>query len=155
MRYAPYERLLPLAIVCAASMGCGDCEPISYVKGKVSCGGKPVPADTRVFFEQAGKGYLAARVVQEDGTYVLKHKRAEEYRPGEFVIYVGPPTTYLTEVEFRALKKKVNADFRSRVEKPLPSPDGVLPVKYYQSSTSPLRETVKQGDNVINFLLED
>lgn len=155
VRYAVHGRLWPLVIVCVASLGCGGSGSSSYVQGKVVYEGKPVAAGTGVFFEQPGKGYIASAAVAEDGTYQLQHKRSEAIRPGEYVVYVGPPVTYMTEQEFRRLKKKVAAEYRSRGEKPPRSPDWVLPEIYYQSATSPLRATLNPGDNVIDLTLED
>lgn len=154
-RFSTRLRWLPVVVGCAICLGCGNSDSVSYVTGTVKYAEGEVPTETRVFFELPGKGYLAAGIVQEDGTYQLKYKRAAKIQPGEFVVYLGPPATYLSEQEFRQLKKKVDAEFRSRGKSPPPSPDWVLPEKYYKSATSPLRATVEPGENVIDLTLED
>ncbi len=146
---------LIMTTLLVGSVGCGPSEPVGYVTGKATLGESPLPAGTKIFFEQSGKGYTAAGVVQEDGTFTMKYRREPELRPGDYLVFVGPPTSYMSESEYRALQKKVNAEYRSRGEKPPPSPDWVLPEKYYLSTTSPLRATVEPGDNVCNFTLEE
>jgi hypothetical protein len=145
-------RWIPLALAVACP-GCGDSTPVGYVSGKIEHGGKPVPAGNKVFFE--GSGYLAAGVIQKDGAYTLNYKGLPEIPLGDYVVFVGPPTSYMTEAEFRALEKKVAAQYRQRGEQPPPFPDWVLPAKFYRSTTSPLRETVESGDNIINLSLDD
>lgn len=139
-------------VVCS---GCGDSTPGGYVTGKVESGGELMPAGNKVFFEQSVKGLLAAGVIQEDGTYTLNYKGSPKIPMGDYIVFVGPPTSHMTEKEFYAFKAKVNAQFRSRGKKPPPFPDWILPAKFYRSTTSPLRETVELGDNVIDLLIDD
>jgi hypothetical protein len=139
----------------ALSLGCGDSAPVAYVSGKAEYEGKSVPVGTRIFFERPDTGYLAAGVIGEDGRYSLKHKRSPKVVPGEFVVFVGPPPSNLSEREFFKLKKKTDVEFRKKGKKPPRSPDWVLPAEYYLSTTSPLRKTVGPGDNVIDLTLED
>ncbi|MEM9656984.1 MAG: hypothetical protein AAF961_01360 [Planctomycetota bacterium] len=137
------------------ALGCGGRTPVGYVTGSVSYDGKSVPPETRIFFEKSGQGYIAAGIVQEDGSFTLKRKKSEAIEPGDYAVFVGPPPSQLSEAEYRALKEKVDAEYRRRGEKPPPSPDWVLPTKYYQSSTSPLGETIEPGENVFEIVLED
>ena len=97
----------------------------------------------KVFFE--GNGYLAVGVVEDDGAYTLNYQGSPEIPLGDYVVFVGPPTSYMDEAEFRALEQKVAAECRQRGEEPPPFPDWVLPAKFYRSTTSPLRETVEWG----------
>jgi len=152
MRFPTIARWAPLAFAVAC-LGCEDSTPVGYVSGKIEYDGKPVPAGNKVFFE--GNGYLASAVIQDDGSYTLSYKRSPEIPLGDYVVFVGPPTSLMTEGEFRALERKVAAEYRQRGKKPPPFPDWVLPARYYQSTTSPLRETVEAGDNLINLSLED
>jgi len=145
-------RWVPLALAVACS-GCGDSAPVGYVSGKIEYEGKPVPAGNKVFFE--GSGYLAAAVIQENGAYTLNYMGSPEIPVGDYVVFVGPPTSTMSESEFYALKKKVAAEYRQRGEKPPPFPDWVLPAKYYRSETTPLFEAVEPGKNVIDIVLEE
>ena len=142
--------LLAWAVACP---GCGDSAHLGYVSGKIEYGGKAVPAGNKVFFE--GSGYLAAAEIQEDGAYKLNYMGSSEIPVGEYVVFVGPPTSNMSEAEFYALKQKVAAEYRQRGEAPPPSPDWVLPAKYYSSATSPLSEAVEPGENVIDIVLEE
>ena len=143
--------VIAIAVVCS---GCGDSTPFGYVTGTVEYDGEPVPAGNKIFFELSSQGYIAGGVIQDDGTYTLNYKGSPEIPLGDYAVFVGPPTSTMSEGEFRALKAKVDAEYRSRGEKPPPSPDWVLPAKFYQPTTSPLRESVKSGDNVIHVSLD-
>ena len=145
----------PLAVAMAfVCSGCGDSSPYGQVSGKIEFGGKPVPAGNKVFFEQSSTGILAAGVIQDDGAYALNVQGSPKIPLGDYVVFVGPPTSNMSEAEFRALKKKVDAEYRSRGEEPPPFPDWVLPAKFYRSTTSPLRKTVEAGENQINLSLD-
>ncbi|MGI9427652.1 MAG: hypothetical protein ACR2NM_03260 [Bythopirellula sp.] len=142
------------AMIAVAGLGCGKSVPVGYVNGTVEFDGKPAPVDHVVFFQQPSKGIIAGGMIGENGEYVLKYRGAEGIPPGDYVVFVGPPASNMTEQEFAALKRKVDAEYRARGQKPPPSPDWVMPEKYYLASTSPLRESVTTGENVINIKLE-
>jgi len=146
-----------LAIVTLiACLGCKPSKPSGSVTGKVQYQGESAAtAGSHVYFEQSSTGYIASSEIQDDGTYSLKYQGTSQIPLGEFTVFVGPPETNLSEKEFFALKAKVDADFRRRGKKPPASPDWTLPERYYLSSTSPLRETVEQGENTINILLQE
>ena len=100
-------------------------------------------------------GYLAVGVIQDGGAYKLNYQGSPKIPLGDYVVFVGPPTSYMDEAEYRALQQKVAAEYRQRGEEPPPFPDWVLPAKFYRSTTSPLRETVESGDNTIHLSLDD
>ena len=147
-------RWVPLA-AALAWLGCGkgNSESVGFVSGTIEYEGKPVPAGNKVFFE--ARGYLAAAEIQEEGAYALNYMGSPQIPVGEYVVFVGPPTSTMSEAEFNALKNKVAAEYQQRGEEPPPFPDWVLPAKYYRSTTSPLMEEVEPGDNVIDIVLED
>ena len=153
-RYLKIFRWVPLAVALAYP-GCGNSNsaPVGYVSGKIKYEGKPVSAGNKVFFE--GSGHLAAAVIQENGAYKLNYVGSPEIPVGNYVVFVGPPTSNMSESEFYALKKKVAGEYRQRGEEPPPFPDWVLPAKYYRSTTSPLFEEVEPGENVIDIVLEE
>lgn len=134
--------------------GCGGPE-VAIVSGTTEYDGKSIPAGTRILFQKSSTGYVAVGVVQDDGSFALKHKGAAEIEPGDYTVFVGPPESNLTEGEFMKLKAKVDADFRKRGKKPPPSPDWVLPGPYYQANTSPLSESIQPGEQTVSIKLED
>ena len=140
--------------VIVFSGGCSDSN-VAFVTGSTLYNGQPLPEETRIFFEQPGTGYIAAGIVQADGTFALNHNGLEEIVVSDYTVYVGPPQSNMTQGEFMEAKQKMEADYRKRGKKPPPSPDWVLPIQYYQSSTSPIRQTIEPGDNVVEILLED
>lgn len=145
------------AIAVASAMacvGCGESASVGNVSGKVTIDGQPVAAGSTVFFEQSRHGVIAAGIIEDGGAYTLNYQGSPGIPPGDYVVFVGPPDSNMSQQEFYALKKKVDAEFRSRGEQPPPSPDWTLPAKYYQSSTSPLRERVEVGENTVNLALK-
>lgn len=145
--------LSPLLVVPV--LGCGNSEPVGTVTGTAAFQGEPLPAGNRVFFEDKANGILAAAVVKEEGKYRLSYKRSAGIPPGNYTVFIGPPAKNMTESDFYALKKKVDAEYRSRGEKPPPQPDWTFPAKYYLSTTSPIRETINRGENVISINLDN
>ncbi|MEM7315056.1 MAG: hypothetical protein AAF497_18065 [Planctomycetota bacterium] len=135
-------------------MGCGGADTAT-VSGVAKYENQPIPTGTKVFFELPGTGYVAAAKVDETGTFKLAHKGSVRIRPGEYSIYVGPPESNLTQNEYFELKKKVDAEFRKKGKKPPPSPDWVLPQKYYSPNTTTLRKAIVVGENEVEILLED
>lgn len=128
--------------------GCAD-PNVAYVQGTVSSASQEIPAGTRLFFEKPGSGYMAAAVIGPDGSFELKYRREEEIEPGDYTVFIGPPKSTMTAKEFYELKAKVAAEYRERGEAPPPSPDWVLPVQYYASKSSPLKETIVAGKNTV------
>ena len=132
--------------------GCAD-PNVAYVTGTVTAS-REIPSGTRLFFEKPGTGYVAAAVIAADGSYELNYRRESKIEPGDYTVYVGAPKSTMSQKEYFDLKKKVEAEYRKRGEKPPLSPDWVLPAEYYQSSTSPLKESVEAGENVIAIEIE-
>lgn len=146
---------LRLAIVFVlASQGCSPSQPSGTVTGTVKHEGEPVPTGTNVYFEQSSTGVIASSEVQSDGSYALRYQGTTMIPLGSYKVFIGPPQIDFTEKEYYALKKKVDAEYRARGEKPPPSPDWVLPAKFYTSATSPLSETVSEGENEITITLQ-
>lgn len=138
-----------------ALLGCSKPANVGSVSGTVSFQGEPVPAGNIIYFEQSSKGYLAVSEIGENGSYTLNYQRTPDIPLGDYAVYVGPPESNMTQTEYYALKKKVDAEFRSRGEQPPPSPDWTLPAKFYAPTTSPLSATVEAGENDIPISLEE
>lgn len=147
--------LIATLLLLGNAGGCGGQPDHGTVSGTLTYDGKPVPMGTKVFFELEGKGAMAVGQVQEGGTYSLNYRGKDEIRLGEYAVFVGPPSSQLTQGEFLKLKAKVDAEYRAKGKTPPPSPDWVLPEAYYTSQSSPLRATVVAGDNTCDFALED
>ncbi|QDT70817.1 hypothetical protein MalM25_37730 [Planctomycetes bacterium MalM25] len=152
-RLVGHGRAASLILGFAVAVGCGPSD-IAYVSGSASHEGSPTPAGTKVFFELPGQGYLGVGVTQEDGAFTLKHRGSESLRSGDYVVFVGPPESDLSEAEFMQLKKKVEAEYRAKGKKPPRSPDWVLPEKFYSPRTSGLRRTVSPGENTIDLAFD-
>lgn len=142
-----------LVLITLICLGCGESTPSGTVSGKITLEGEPVAAGNEIFFEQRSRGLIAAGVVEEEGRYSLNYNGSHRIPLGDYVVFVGAPESNMSEKEFYELKRKVDAEFRSRGENPPLSPDWTLPAQYYQSNTSPLRETVQQGENTIDIEL--
>jgi hemoglobin len=96
------------------------------VTGHITFNGKPVEGGTITFMPVEGKGSKSiAADVTEEGTYSLK-----KLPPGEYNIVIAPP----------AGKEKAK---------------DAVPAKYRDEKTSPLKVTVKKGQNTHDVLLID
>lgn len=142
-----------LVLLAIVSVGCDT--NVAYVNGTTLYEGSPIPEGTRVIFQHPASGYAAVGIVKADGSFELMHKGEKKIEPGDYKIFVGPPESNMSEKEFYALKTKVDAEFKARGKKPPPSPDWVLPTEYYQSNTSPLRQTIEPGENLVNVELSE
>ena len=136
------------------AVGCGG-EDYGTVTGTVEYADGDVPVGTKVFFEQSGTGYVAAAKIDEGGAFELAHKGSPKLRIGEYTVFFGPPESNLSPAEFYELKKKVDKEFRKKGKRPPPSPDWVLPEKYYSPNTTTLTESVASGANEVKLVVED
>ncbi len=153
MKSAPFVvLLLPFGLV--ACSGCGESKPVGYVSGTVTFDGEPVAEGNKIYFEQSSKGIIAGAVIGTSGEYSLNYNGEAGIPLGDYVVYVGPPDSNMTQQEFYELKRKVDAEYKSRGETPPPSPDWVLPPKFYRPATSPLRKTIEPGENTIEISVE-
>lgn len=148
------KQLSAIGFLALLAVGCNG-DDYATVSGMVEYEESPVPAGTKVFFELPGSGYVAAAKIDEQGTFQLAYKGSPKLRIGEYSVFFGPPESNLSQDEFFKLKKKVDAEFRKKGKRPPPSPDWVLPEKYYSPNTTTLKETVVAGANEIELVLED
>lgn len=146
--------LLASLLLTVVLVGCGGPE-MATVNGTTEYDRKSIPEGTRILFQKASTGYVAVGIVEDDGSFALKHKGELKIEPGDYTVFVGPPKSNLTEGEFTKLKAKVDADFRKRGKEPPPSPDWVLPLTYYQANTSPLSQSIQPGEQTVAIKLED
>jgi hypothetical protein len=127
-----------LALVAAASVGCGGDGMESTVSGRVTLDGKPVGPGTVVFAPAAGEQNPATGTIQVDGTYVLKSNRTAGLPTGRYKASVSVFD-----------QAPVAPGERSYEQAKL-----VTPQKYADPSTSELEYDVKPGDNTIDIELK-
>ena len=148
------KRLTAIGFFALLALGCGGGD-YATVSGTVEYESSPIPAGTKVIFELPGTGYVAAAKVDEQGSFKLAYKGSPKVRIGDYSVFFGPPESNLSQAEFYELKKKVNAEYRKKGKRPPPSPDWVLPEKYYSPNTTTLQESIVAGANEIKIVLED
>ena len=134
--------------------GCGPSANTGRVSGSVKHQDAEVEPGTKIYLEDPAKGYIAGGVVQSDGTYELKYQGSDDIPVGDYVIFIGPPDSNMSEAEFMALSRKVAKEYRARGKKPPPSPDWTLPQEYYQASTTPLKHSVVEGKNIVDVVMD-
>ena len=116
-------------------IGCG--KPTGTVYGMVTYSGKPVTVGW-VSFRDTAKGMVAAMSLGPDGTYQLRFSGGLDIPVGEYVVTVSPPAPTDEEIEAHEIRKFPN-----------------LPERYREPFTSPLRATVKPGENRFDIELAD
>jgi hypothetical protein len=128
----PRRRLACLAAAALLLSGCGDDRPkTALVRGTVTYRNKPVPNGTIIFIP--ADGTAATGTIGRDGSYTLT-----TFRQGDGAI-LGTH-----KVVVMALKETDNT----------PAPP-IVPLKYMSQTASDLRAEVQEGENTINFDLED
>ena len=147
-------KLIAICCVLLQMAGCGG-EDYGTVTGNVEYDGSPVPAGTKIFFEVPGSGYIVGARIDEDGAFKLAYKGSPKVRIAEYSVFFGPPESNMSQDEYYKLKKKVDAEFRKKGKRPPPSPDWVLPEKYYSPNTTDLKQAVDSGPNEVEIVLED
>jgi hypothetical protein len=142
---APRSALRVCPVVCTATAlvaivvltmlaGCNQGPPTGKVKGKVTFKGQPVK-EGRVTLLNPKEGGSYEALIASDGAYAIDRGVVV----GEYVVEISP----LMEIKDTDPGKSPPAP----VEKPAPD----IPKKFRQQGTSPLKATVKQGPNEINF----
>ena len=128
-------------------VGCGPDRPATTkVSGRVTYQGKPVVTGQIMFIPAHGRPAIAS--IGEDGSYTLTtFDKGDGAAIGKYSVTInatrtigGPTATSLEE--------------EGRMPSEPPRVERLVPEKYSQRQTSPLKAEVKEGDNVINFDLE-
>lgn len=127
------------AIVLAAVAGCGG-RP-AQVSGKASLAGVPLEAGV-VTFTPVKSGPTAYGTITTGGRYELKTGAGGGLEPGDYVVTVAANAT---PEQAAAMGIKVGRE-------------GIMPlltpIKYADTSTSPLKANVKRGRQELDFDLE-
>ena len=139
-----------LLLAFGVMMGCGESGlEMAPVSGKVRWQGKPVTEGTITFYSSTGQ--MASGPIAADGLYILTTKeKGDGAVPGSHSVTISArkvtggapmPKTIEDEVRIDAGLKPVKVTW-------------LVPEKYSQSRTSPLKREVQQGENVIDFDLQ-
>jgi len=123
------KRLCLLFGLLVAS-GCGPSgPPKGTAHGKLTIGGKAPPYPVAVIFVNPSQGLALGGATKEDGTYQLDG----EVKAGDYTVY---------------LEKVVNSDGPVSTSKNVLH---IVPKEYRTEDASPLKKTLKEGDNEIDI----
>lgn len=131
---SPLSRLLVPGLLFCAALGCARGPETGTVRGKVTFKGQPVK-EGLVTFLNPTEGGAAEANINPDGTYAV----ASGVVVGDYLVEIKP----LVEIKDTDPGKSPPAP----VEKPAPD----IPKKYRQQGLTPLRVTVRRGENVLDF----
>lgn len=143
--FAKLSRIGLVCVAVAAIIGCSDGKiDTESVVGKVTLDGQPV-ADATVNFSPAveGKGTASYAKTDANGEYKLQTLlgRADAgTTPGDYIVTVSKSEMVDTG------KTITSSDGTTSPEK---KPKELMPAKYVDAKTTPLKATVKQGANNI------
>jgi hypothetical protein len=142
--------------------GCGGGARMAKVSGRVTVGGKVVTSGMVTFHFPNGEGRPALGAIQPDGTYTLTTTKPGDGAPvGDYIVTiasskVGPesyrPATPEEEAIFAQRTRKSDGPNMIKVPGKV---EFVVPEIYSQPRTSPLRKTVQDKVNEINFDLDE
>jgi hypothetical protein len=123
---------LLFAILLATLCGCGGYG--AKVGGKVTLNGQPLGRGV-VSYYPSGGGAAATGSIGADGSYTISTGNDEGVKPGEYTVTVfaneAPKTGTITEE----------------------IPKQLTPAVYADKATSPLKHTIKRGENTIDLPL--
>jgi len=137
---------------CALAIGCGGNSPrppMGKVSGKVFYDGAPVNTGRVTFTPVSGEGDSggtpAMGVIESDGSYVLTtFNTGDGAMVGQHIVTVVVPMEDLRDLNKPGPKGEIAYKL----------PKELVPKKYTDPATSPLRNTVTAGDNKIDIELK-
>jgi hypothetical protein len=129
-----FARLAVAGLFSALLLGCSEGPPTGKVHGKVTFKGAPVKEGT-VTLLNPKEGGAAEAQIKTDGTYAV----ANGVLIGDYVVEIKP------------LMHLVDTDPGKSPPAPMEKPAPDIPRKYRMQGTTPLKATVKRGENEINF----
>jgi hypothetical protein len=117
--------------------GCSSGPAVGQVSGKVTFKGKPV-TEGRITFFNAKAGYNADVVLGKDGRYTIETPEGG-LMVGDYVVTITP------------LMHLINPEPTKTPPAPEWKPAPNIPMRYRSEMTSPLKVTVKEGPQELNF----
>lgn len=140
--------VLCVALGASFCVGCGD-NGMSQVTGVVTLDGAPLTTGRVQFFPT--EGYPSKGDIQPDGSYELSTKEpGDGVKPGEYRVTVeavevsttgSPPKSLMDELQGGG------SDYRAESR-------SLVPPIYSQTISTPLTETVAEGQNTIDIKLQ-
>jgi hypothetical protein len=135
--------------------------PMGQVNGTITVDGEPVAERCQVQFVSKNGVVVGLASVRAGGEYTLTAAGSPNIPADEYLIQILPPPR--SKEEEKAEKDKfrglmVQAAMNIKDNKPIPeiprwSQEEILPRKYWETSTSQLKFTVKAEVNTANFEL--
>ncbi|MFN8710550.1 MAG: hypothetical protein ACK526_11680 [Planctomyces sp.] len=166
-RFFTNLRLIIVSFACSLFMIVGCKQEKVYVMGKVSgqimLDGKPLQEGCVVVFHPAGGDTLhGSSVIAEGGKYRIAQGTGQLGVPvGEYKVTISPPLLspevqkQNEEKNQATIMKALVTRNASRVMKDLVIlQTDIVPLKYRSQGSSPLKVTVKEGDNTSDFTLD-
>jgi hypothetical protein len=130
----PAALLIAAGFLTALAVGCSSGPARGEVKGKVTFKGKPVTEGIVTFLNPKGEGDAEAQIGQ-DGTFTVPGGVVV----GEYIVVITPP--------IHIVDTDPGKSPPAPVEKNMPN----IPRKYRQQGSTPLRASVKEGQNDFTF----
>lgn len=147
--HCPTATLNFIALALAV-MGCSGSSGLAPVTGKVTYLGQPVAGAT-ILFMGDGAVRPATAVSASDGAYSLRTQDASGAAPGPYTVVVSK-----NEVPLDAAEPPSMEEAAKQAKRPPPAPKRLVPAKYEDVASSPLKFEVKTGrKNVFDIQLAD
>jgi hypothetical protein len=147
------------AILLACGCGGNDWPATAAVSGTLSRGGKPVAGAT-VCFQADGAPRFGYGTTDAAGRYTVS-----TFEPGDGAMIGEHAVVITVENPGSAVAADVSSDmsspeYQAAYEKGLraaskPAQNPAVPARYGSPDTTPLKATVKPGDNIIDFDLSE
>jgi hypothetical protein len=144
------DALLPLTAILIAGLGCAGDNGLAPVTGKVTYQGKPVAGATILFMGDE-TARPATAISGPDGSYSLRTLDAAGAAPGKYTVVVSKIDTPAEAGEPPSMEEAAK-----QAGRPPPPPKRLLPAKYGEAATSPLKYEVLPGQkNAYDINLAD
>ncbi len=142
-------RVPAVLAACLVSVATGCGQP-GRVKGLVTLDGKPLPTGV-ITFNAAESGAAAYGAIGPDGRYELRTGAAAGLGLGDYVVTVAANAAASEQAP--ALETSAGRDEEDGDGGPQPTLPLMTPQKYADRDRTPLRATVKWGEQVLDFAL--
>ena len=135
--------------------GCGkDSGTVGYVSGKVTVPDEKDPAGLLIRFVNGATGIGATAVVDENGTYELKHKGAAGVPIGTYKISITAYKPQMSDKEYTDFMNSPPAE-RKQIEAQRNEKMSLVPKKYHKASSSGLSYEIASGTQVHDIVISE